>query len=101
MVSLPVSSGATNVTLRVVYPDALDESDVSDQFAFQILKAEGINVVPTYYDSASLAYESLVAGQQDIAYDESGGSFGIGGTQQQTTCIGGYMLGGDFRGYRR
>jgi ABC-type nitrate/sulfonate/bicarbonate transport system substrate-binding protein len=96
IVALPVSSGATNVTLHVVYPDALDESDVSDQFAFQILAAEGIHVVPTYYDSASLAYESLVAGQQDIAYDESGGSFGIGGTQQQTTCIGGYMLGGTF-----
>jgi hypothetical protein len=94
--ALPTSSGATNITLKVVYPDALDESDVTDQFAFQILAAEGIHVVPTYYDSASLAYESLVAGQQDIAYDESGGSFGIGGNQQQTTCIGDYMLAGTF-----
>ena len=96
--TLPVSSASNNVSLRVVYPDALDESDVSDQFAFQILAAEGIHVVTTYYDSTPLAYESLVAGQQDIAYDESGGSFGIGGNQQQTTCVGGYMLAGTFVG---
>ena len=43
-----------------------------------------------------LSLPTLITGQQDIAYDESGGSFGIGGTQQQTTCIGGYMLGGTF-----
>lgn len=94
--SLPISSGTTNTTLRVVYPDSLDESDVTDQFAFQILTAEGIHVVPTYYTQASLAYESLVAGQQDIAYDETGGSYWISGSQQQTTCVGGYMLGGSF-----
>ena len=96
MNSLPISSGTMNSTLRVVYPDSLDESDVTDQFAFQILAAEGIHVIPTYYSQASLAYESLVAGQQDIAYDETAGPYGIGGTQQQTTCVGGYMLGGSF-----
>jgi ABC-type nitrate/sulfonate/bicarbonate transport system substrate-binding protein len=93
---LPTSSGATNVALRVVYPDSLDESDVTDQFAFQILAAEGIHVTPTYYSTASLAYQALVSGQQDIAYDESGGPYGIGGVQQQTTCVGGYELAGSF-----
>jgi len=93
---LPFSSGTTNSTLAVVYPDSLDESEVTDQFAFQILSAEGIHVNPTYYSSPTLAYESLISGQQDIAYDESGGSFGIGGIQQQTTCVGGYMLSGSF-----
>lgn len=93
---LPVSSGTANISLKVVYPDSLDESDVTDQLAFQILAAEGIQVTPTYYTSAPLAYESLISGQQDIAYDESAGPYGIGGVQQDTTCVGGYMLGGSF-----
>jgi ABC-type nitrate/sulfonate/bicarbonate transport system substrate-binding protein len=92
--SLPASSGATT-TINVVYPDALDESEVTDQFAFQILQAEGYRIVPTYYDMASLAYDSLISGHADIAYDETLGSFQIGGSEQ-TTCVGGYTLGGAF-----
>ena len=91
--TLPVSGGAGVATLKVGYPDSLDESDVMDLYAFQILAHEGINVVPTYYDSPPLAYKALISGQQDIAYDESGGSFFSG---QQTTCVGGYMLSGTF-----
>jgi len=91
--TLPASAGANNVTLKVGYPDSLDESDVMDLYAFQILANEGIHVVPTYYDSPPLAYKALISGQQDIAYDESGGSFFTG---QQTTCVGGYMLAGTF-----
>jgi len=91
--ALPAPTGGNNVTLRVGYPDSLDESDVMDLYAFQILANEGIHVVPTYYDSPPLAYKALVSGQQDIAYDESGGTFFSG---QQTTCIGGYMLSGTF-----
>ena len=91
--TLPAAAGTNNVTLRVGYPDSLDESDVMDLYAFQILANEGIHVVPTYYDSPPLAYKALVSGQQDIAYDESGGTFFTG---QQTTCIGGYMLSGTF-----
>lgn len=91
--TLPSAAGANNVTLKVGYPDSLDESDVMDLYAFQILANEGIYVVPTYYDSPPLAYKALISGQQDIAYDESGGSFFTG---QQTTCVGGYMLSGTF-----
>ena len=91
--TLPAAAGANSVTLRVGYPDSLDESDVMDLYAFQILSNEGIHVVPTYYDSPPLAYKALISGQQDIAYDESGGSFFTG---QQTTCVGGYMLSGTF-----
>ena len=93
LLTLPASSGTSAVTLKVGYPDSLDESDVMDLYAFQILAHEGINVVPTYYDSPPLAYKALISGQQDIAYDESGGSFFSG---QQTTCVGGYMLSGTF-----
>jgi ABC-type nitrate/sulfonate/bicarbonate transport system substrate-binding protein len=91
--TLPPAEGATNVTLKVGYPDSLDESDVMDLYAFQLLANEGIHVVPTYYDSPPLAYKALISGQQDIAYDESGGTFFSG---QQTTCVGGYMLSGTF-----
>jgi len=91
--TLPPAAGANNVTLKVGYPDSLDESDVMDLYAFQILANEGIHVVPTYYDSPPLAYKALISGQQDVAYDESGGSFFTG---QQTTCVGGYMLSGTF-----
>ncbi len=90
------SSNSLNFTLRVGYPDSLDESDVQDLYAFQILASEGIHVIPTYYDSPPFAYDALVAGQQDVIYDESGGSFGLTGNQQQTTCVGGYMLSGTF-----
>ncbi len=93
---LPKASGAANVTLHVAYPDTLDESTVTDQLAFQMLAAEGIHVTPTYYSYAPLAYESLISGQQDIVYDESAGPYGIGGVQQQTTCVGGYQLAGSF-----
>ena len=91
--ALPPASSANNVTLRVGYPDSLDESDVMDLYAFQILAHEGIHVLPTYYDSPPLAYKALISGQQEIAYDESGGTFFSG---QQTTCVGGYMLSGTF-----
>jgi len=91
--TLPAASGASYANLKVGYPDSLDESDVMDLYAFQILANEGIHVVPTYYDSPPLAYKALISGQQDIAYDESGGTFFTG---QQTTCIGGYMLSGTF-----
>ena len=92
--TLPVSSaGQTNVTLRVGYPDSLDESDVTDQYAFQLLEAQGIHVIPTYYDNPPLSYKGLLAGQQDIAYDETMGSLISG---QDTSCVGGYELGGVF-----
>ena len=91
--TLPTAAVANGATLKVGYPDSLDESDVMDLYAFQILANEGIHVVPTYYDSPPLAYKALISGQQDIIYDESGGSFFSG---QQTTCVGGYMLSGTF-----
>jgi ABC-type nitrate/sulfonate/bicarbonate transport system substrate-binding protein len=91
-----VPPASTTISLRLGYPDSLDESDVMDLYAVQILKGEGINVQSTYYDAPPLAYEALVAGQQDIVYDESDGSYGLSGVYYNTTCIGGYMLSGTF-----
>ncbi len=92
--NLPVSSaGQTNITLTIGYPNSMDESEVTDQYAFQLLAAEGIHVIPTYYDNPSLDYKGLIAGQQEISYDESEGSLLSG---QATTCVGGYMLAGTY-----
>lgn len=87
-------SSHASVTLKVGYPEEVDESDVTDQYAFQILASEGIQVTyTTYYQNPPLAYEALLTGQQDIIYDETMGSLVSG---QNTTCVGGYQLGGIF-----
>jgi len=87
-------NGHSSVTLTVGYPEEVDESDVTDQYAFQLLAAEGIQVTyTTYYQSPTLAYKALLTGQQDIIYDETLGSLISG---QNTTCVGGYQLGGIF-----
>jgi ABC-type nitrate/sulfonate/bicarbonate transport system substrate-binding protein len=91
-----VPSSKPGISVRIGYPDSLDESDVQDLYAVQILKNEGINVQSTYYDAPPLAFDALVAGQQDIVYDESDGSYGLSGVHANTTCIGGYMLSGTF-----
>jgi ABC-type nitrate/sulfonate/bicarbonate transport system substrate-binding protein len=86
-------AGHANVSLRVGYPNSMDESEVTDQYAYQLLAAQGIHVIPTFYDSPPLSYKGLIAGQQDIAYDETEGSLLSG---QDTTCVGGYMLSGTY-----
>jgi ABC-type nitrate/sulfonate/bicarbonate transport system substrate-binding protein len=92
LISFPISH-STN-TLKLGYPEEVDEADVTDQYAFQLLAAEGISVTfTTYYQNPSLAYKALLTGQQDIIYDETMGSLISG---QDTTCVGGYQLGGAF-----
>ncbi|MDG6995491.1 MAG: hypothetical protein JRN52_06170 [Nitrososphaerota archaeon] len=95
--TVPTTTTPTTVTLRVGYPDSLDESDVSDLYAAQLLKAEGINVVPTFYDAPPLSYKGLISGQQDIAWDTTSQTFALGPLSgEQTTCVGSYELGGTF-----
>jgi ABC-type nitrate/sulfonate/bicarbonate transport system substrate-binding protein len=91
LLSLPASHSA--MTLKVGYPDEMDESDVTDLYAFQLLAAEGIQVTYITYDTPPLAYKSLLTGQQDIIYDETMGSLI---SNQDTTCVGGYELGASF-----
>ena len=97
LASVPPSSVPSSVTLRVGYPDSLDESDVSDLYAYsQILPAEGINVIPTFYDAPPLSYKGLIAGQQDISLVSSSSQF-IGVSQgEQTTIVTCYSLAGTF-----
>jgi ABC-type nitrate/sulfonate/bicarbonate transport system substrate-binding protein len=83
----------SNAVLRVGYPESVDEGDVVDLYAFQLLASEGVKVTPTYYGSPPLNYEGLVAGQQDVIFDETMGSLLSG---QNTTCVGGTWLGGPY-----
>ncbi|MDG6906381.1 MAG: hypothetical protein JRN20_11415 [Nitrososphaerota archaeon] len=95
--TVPTTTTPTTVTLRVGYPDSLDESDVSDLYANQLLKAQGINVIPTFYDAPPLAYKGLISGQQDIAWVTTSQSFALGPQEgEKTTCVGTYEMGGTF-----
>jgi ABC-type nitrate/sulfonate/bicarbonate transport system substrate-binding protein len=94
------TAGVTNIPLRVGYPDSLDESDVTDMYAYsQILAPEGIHVTPTFYDAPPLSYKGLISGQQDIAFDTSAQTIALGpggNPPQQTTCVTSYALAGVF-----
>ncbi len=95
-----VPAPSSNVSLRVGYPDSLDESDVSDMYAYNvILPAEHIYVTPTFYDAPPLSYKGLISGQQDISFGTTAQSIarGPGGSPpQQTTCVTSYALAGVF-----
>ena len=98
MVMVPQATGGLNVTLRVGYPDSLDESDVTDLYAYsQILAPEGIHVTPTFYDAPPLSYKGLISGQEDVSFDTSAQTMALGPSQgEQTTCITSYALAGVF-----
>ena len=95
-----VPQASTTTTLRVGYPDSLDESDISDLYAYShILAQEGINVIPTFYDAPPLSYKGLITGQQDISFDTSSQTIALGpggNPPQQTTCVTSYALAGVF-----
>ncbi len=95
-----VPQASTTVTLRVGYPDSLDESDISDLYAYShILAPQGINVIPTFYDAPPLSYKGLITGQQDISFDTSSQTIALGpggNPPQQTTCVTSYALAGVF-----
>jgi ABC-type nitrate/sulfonate/bicarbonate transport system substrate-binding protein len=98
MVMVPQATGGLNVSLRVGYPDSLDESDVTDMYAYtQILAPEGIHVTPTFYDAPPLSYKGLISNQEDISFDTSAQTMALGPAQgQNTTCITSYALAGVF-----
>lgn len=98
MLNVPAAGSGLNVSLTVGYPDSLDESDVTDMYAYnQILAPEGIHVSPTFYDAPPLAYKGLISDQVDIAFDTSIQTMGIGPSlNEQTTCVTSYALAGVF-----
>ncbi|MDG6995988.1 MAG: hypothetical protein JRN52_08695 [Nitrososphaerota archaeon] len=92
------SIGSGRVTITVGYPDSLDESDVTDMYAYQLLSAQGIDVVPTFYTSPPLSYKALISDQVDIAFDSTAQTIarGPGVADEQTTCVASYVESGTF-----
>jgi len=91
------TGGKTNTLIRVGYPDSLDESDVSDLYAYNvILPSQGYTVLPTFYDAPYLSYQGLTGGQQDIALVSGSSLFSGVAAGEQSTIVTCYSLGGTF-----
>lgn len=96
---VPASStgGKANTLIRVGYPDSLDESDVSDLYAYNtILPSQGYTVSPTFYDAPFLSYQGLTGGQQDISLVSESSLFSGVAAGEQSTIVSCYSLGGTF-----
>jgi hypothetical protein len=95
--TVPASVSSSGTSIKVGYPDSLDESDVSDLYAYaNILPSQGIYVTPTFYDAPFLSYKALVSSQVDIALVSGNSFFGGVAAGQATTLVGCYSLGGTF-----
>jgi NitT/TauT family transport system substrate-binding protein len=52
--------------VRFAYPSSADVGDVPSLLAWEQLKAQGIQVVPTFFPKTDLAVQAVVAGEADI-----------------------------------
>ncbi|MGH7811064.1 MAG: hypothetical protein ACREP5_12375, partial [Candidatus Binatia bacterium] len=52
--------------VRFAYPSSADMGDVPSLLAWEQLKKQGIEVVPTFFPKTDLAVQAVVAGEADI-----------------------------------
>src|SRR5512141_703307 len=52
--------------VRFAYPSSADMGDVPSLLAWEQLKAQGIEVIPTFFPKTDLAVQAVVAGEADI-----------------------------------
>ena len=52
--------------VRIAYPSSADMGDVPSLIAWEQLKKQGIEVVPTFFPKTDLAVQAVVAGEADI-----------------------------------
>ena len=52
--------------VRFAYPSSADMGDIPSLLAWEQLKKQGIEVVPTFFPSTDLAVQAVVAGEADI-----------------------------------
>jgi NitT/TauT family transport system substrate-binding protein len=52
--------------VRVAYPSSADMGDVPSLIAWEQLKKQGIEVVPTFFPKTDLAVQAVVAGEADL-----------------------------------
>ena len=52
--------------VRFAYPSSADMGDIPSLLAWEQLKKQGIEVVPTFFPKTDLAVQAVVAGEADI-----------------------------------
>src|SRR6266850_8352102 len=52
--------------VRFAYPSSADMGDISSLLAWEQLKKQGIEVIPTFFPKTDLAVQAVVAGEADI-----------------------------------
>src|SRR4030095_1672318 len=52
--------------LRFAYPSSADMGDIPSLLAWEQLKKQGIEVVPTFFPKTELAVQAVVAGEADM-----------------------------------
>src|SRR5687768_6785693 len=62
--SIAVAQAPQNV--RLAYPSWADMGDIPSLLAWEQLKKQGIEVVPTFFPKTDLAVQAVVAGEADI-----------------------------------
>src|SRR5882724_7080717 len=52
--------------VRFAYPSSADMGDIPSLLAWEQLKKQGIEVIPTFFPKTDLAVQAVVAGEADI-----------------------------------
>ena len=55
--------------VRFAYPSSADMGDIPSLLAWEQLKKQGIEVVPTFFPKTDLAVQAVVAGEADMPSD--------------------------------
>src|ERR1044072_9398556 len=58
--------GQEQKKLRFAYPASADMGDIPSRLAWEQLKKQGIEVVPTFFPKTELAVQAVAAGEADI-----------------------------------
>src|ERR1041384_8540988 len=70
------SAARAQKKVRFAYPSSADMGDIPSLLAWEQLKKQGIEVVPTFFPKTDLAVQAVVAGEADI-----GSAAGIAGVK--------------------
>jgi len=63
---VPGSEAQAQKKVRFAYPSSADMGDIPSLLAWEHLKKQGIEVVPTFFPKTDLAVQAVVAGEADI-----------------------------------
>jgi NitT/TauT family transport system substrate-binding protein len=63
---IPAGEAQAQKKVRFAYPSSADMGDVPSLLAWEQLKGQGIQVVPTFFPKTDLAVQAVMAGEADI-----------------------------------